>query len=167
MKPSASLTPLFINDQTLEYVNCFMYLGITLDRKLNFVQHFNETISKLNSKVYLLCKIRPFINTNTATIIYKSYLLSYPEYGSNFFSGLCICHRADRHTSNLSLHCESKVLALEYGRRIIICSFMSKLVRRNPDTLMITIREGNRSASKRLANISFPRSDSFKMSHLY
>lgn len=69
--------------------------------------------------------------------------------------------------SNFSLHCKSKVLPLNHGRKITICSFMFKSIRRYPDTLMNPIREGNRSNSTRLAIVPFPRSDRFKKSIAY
>lgn len=54
---------LFINDIALDFVENYTYLGIKLDRQLNFKQHFSTLMSNLQYKILLLCKIRPLIRS--------------------------------------------------------------------------------------------------------
>lgn len=102
---------------SINYYYGSINLGLVLDRRLNFHKHFHDIMSNLNHKLYVLCKIRPFINTEIiAVLLYKTHLLSYLEYGAIFFIGLpvhlmwkiqrfrnkvsCICHKADGYTTN-------------------------------------------------------------------
>lgn len=175
-----NLPSLHINMQRLEYVEDFKYLGITLDRRLNFQKHFHDTMLNLNHKLYVLCKVRPFINTEIAVLLYKSHLLSFLEYGTIFFVGLPIylkcklqrfqnkvlrvCHKADRYTTNLALHLASKIAPLEARRKVKICNYMFKQTRQTPEILTIPVRHGNRSSLKRLVKVPLPRNDRFKKS---
>lgn len=150
-----------IDNRDLEYVDRFKYLGILLDRRLNFRLHHREIMKRLNDKIFLLCKIRKFINTFTAVIIFKSYILSYLEYGTIFLDciplnlknkrqrlqikSLRVCHLRDRHMSNFELHQVSRVLPLRIRRKMSICSLMFRKVHENPAILYIPGRLGNRS----------------------
>lgn len=99
LKPLADLPDLYIKSQKLDYVNSFKYLGIALLRKLFFQQHFNETMSTLNSKIFLLCKIRNFLTVEQRfyfTKVTYCHILSTVEYGSSFlFLSTCprYCHK--------------------------------------------------------------------------
>ena len=72
----------------LEFVTKFSYLGIVIDRKLQFNDHIKNSIKQAGHKVYILSKIRQYINKKTALIIFKSIILPYMEYG-NIFHGTC------------------------------------------------------------------------------
>lgn len=172
-----------INKKQISYVENYCYLGIKLDVNLNFKYHFNNLMTVLQHKVLLLCKIRPFIDSRTSVIIYKSHMLSYIEYGSVFLNGLplnllnklqrvqnkClrICHYADKRTSNFELHLASKILPLMLRRKIAIGNFFFKKIRESPEMLSEPVRQGNRSCCKRMIKLSFPRTNKFKFSMSY
>ena len=50
-------------------------LGVTLDRKLNFVAHVSEQIKKACAKAYALRRIRRFIPLDVMCRLYKAYIL--------------------------------------------------------------------------------------------
>lgn len=140
-------------------------------------------MSNLQHKILLLCKIRPFIDTHTSILIYKSHLLSYLEYGSIFIDCLplnllqklqriqnkClrICHHVDKTTSNVELHQKSKLLPLKQRRIAAICKFFFKKIRQSPYMLTEPVRKGNRSSFKRLIKLPIPKKNRFKSSLSY
>lgn len=115
-----------INDLSIEFVDCFTYLGVTFDKHGNFMQHYTNVINKFKQKIHLFCSIRSLIDPKTAVILYKSHLLSFLEYGSIFVDGLSlqcrvklqrlqnsclrVCYKSDGYTSNFDLHKTSNLL---------------------------------------------------------
>lgn len=132
----------------------------------------------MQHKILLLCKIRPYIDTRTSVLIYKSHLLSYLEYGSIFLDRLplyllhklqrvqnkClrICHHVDKTTFNVELHRKSKLLPLKQRRTSAICKYFLKKIRQSPSMLMEPVRKRNRSSYKRLIRLPKPRKNKFK-----
>ena len=53
-------TPLVINNETVEIVHTYKYLGFTVDDKLNWHEHCNELIKKINKRMYFLRKLKSF-----------------------------------------------------------------------------------------------------------
>ena len=49
-------TPLVINNETVEIVQTYKYPGFTVDDKLNWHEHCNELIKKINKSMYFLRK---------------------------------------------------------------------------------------------------------------
>ena len=74
------------NGVQIEFVKNYSYLGIVLDNKLQFNDHIKNNIKKAGHKVYMLSRVRQYVNTNTALTIFKSMILPYTEYG-NIFNG--------------------------------------------------------------------------------
>ena len=73
-----------INGTALQYVHNFHYLGVKLDDKLNFEAHANECIKMVSYKLYLLTKIRGYIDKEQAITIFKSKIIPYFDYGDIF-----------------------------------------------------------------------------------
>lgn len=182
-KNTSNLCKLKINDRNLEYVDRIVYLGILLDRHLNFMLHYDGIMRRLNDKIYLLCKIRRYVNTYTATTIFKSYILSFLEYGSMFLEGLPIscenklqrlqnkclhvCHRSGRFTSNFELHTRSRVLPLRLRRKMGTCLMMYKKIKADPKIIYKPNRIGNRSGGTLIVKEPKPNRESFKKSISY
>lgn len=156
------------------------YVWDKLDVKLTFHNHFQNIMSRLNHKMILLSKLRAYVDSRTALIMYKAHLLSLVEYGSIFINNLpvhylnklqrvqnrClrICFLADKMTSNVSLHMKSKLLPL---RQQAICKFVCKKIRFSPSILSEPVRKGNRSSFKRLTKLPMPKSNRFRNSLSY
>lgn len=182
-KKIENCTTVTINGKQLCYVDNYCYLGIKLDVNYNFKYHYNSLMTVMQDKILLLCKIRPYIDSRTAVIIYKSHMLSYLEYGSIFLDGLplnllsklqrlqnkClrICHHADKSTSNVDLHFASKLLPLRLRRKSAVSKFFVKKVRQSPELLSEPVRKGNRSSHNRNIKLLLPRTNKFKYSLSY
>ena len=63
-------------------VENYVYLGVNIDKKLNFEKCINGTISRVNGRLITLARIRKLINDETALIIYKQTILPILDYVS-------------------------------------------------------------------------------------
>ena len=77
---SVSLNKIKVGDQELENVASYHYLGIDLDKQLNFEKMVDSTFNKANRKLYLLKRIRPFITSSVANRVYKAHILPILDY---------------------------------------------------------------------------------------
>ena len=66
-----------INNTSVERVDCFKYLGLHIDSKLNFNTHVNGVIRKCKQRMYLLRKLKSFdVSKKILSLIYKSLIES-------------------------------------------------------------------------------------------
>ena len=71
------LTPLFIKDEEVEQVETYKYLGVTMDKNLDWNAHSMTVWKKLNTRLYLLKKLNSFHVDNTLLgLFYKSIIES-------------------------------------------------------------------------------------------
>lgn len=70
-----------LNDVTLEYVNKTMFLGLTIDSKLQWGPHILCLTKKLSSAAFAVRKIRDLTDVKTARLIYFSNFHSHMSYG--------------------------------------------------------------------------------------
>ena len=73
-----------LNNQILEKVCSYKYLGFTLDKYLNFNRHIKEMKQLVTHKLYLLSKIRKY---DACIIIFKTMIPSLFEYGDLVYIG--------------------------------------------------------------------------------
>ncbi len=71
---------LHINNELVESVKVFKYLGVYLDQSLSFDYHIERVYKKTCSKVGLLKKVRHYIHHSTALTLYKSLVLPHIDY---------------------------------------------------------------------------------------
>ena len=69
---------LIINNELLQIVPTYKYLGVNLDQTLNFKYNLEQLISNITFKLYLFSKIRRFLNEKCALTVYK--IMSMPFY---------------------------------------------------------------------------------------
>jgi hypothetical protein len=74
-------TKIFLNNECLEMVDKALFLGITLDRSLQWSPHIAVLARKLSSAAYAIRKIRQLTNVETARLVYYSYFHSVMTYG--------------------------------------------------------------------------------------
>ena len=67
---------LSLNNQILDQVCAYKYLGLTLDEHLNFNKHVSELKHLISRKLYLLSKIRRYITVEASITISKTMILS-------------------------------------------------------------------------------------------
>ena len=69
------------NDKEIEQVEQFKYLGIIIDRKLNWKAHVQSIISKLSRTLGILYKVRYFLNKKLLLLLLNSLFLSHIRFG--------------------------------------------------------------------------------------
>ena len=88
MQKKALFPDLEISGTKLQYVRQFNYLGVKLDNRLTFETHASECIRLVSHKLFLLAKIRKYIDKKQALTIYKSKIMPHCDYGDIFLLGL-------------------------------------------------------------------------------
>ena len=70
------------NGKKLFQTNSVKYLGIKIDKQLNWREHINEVAIKLNRANAMLYKVREFVSTDTLRSIYYAIFDSHLNYGN-------------------------------------------------------------------------------------
>ena len=84
----STLEPLLINDQAVEVVNEFKYLGTLIDQKCNFNKNTTFISKKANQRLYLLRKLASFnINSTILENVYRSFVESILTYNITVWYG--------------------------------------------------------------------------------
>ena len=63
------------NFETINYTKSYKYLGLMLNETLNMSEHMKVTMKKARSRVNLLRRIRPLIDADTASLIFKVMII--------------------------------------------------------------------------------------------
>ena len=63
------------NFETINYTKSYKYIGLILNETLNMSEHLKVTMKKARSRVNLLTRIRPLIDADTASLIFKVMIL--------------------------------------------------------------------------------------------
>lgn len=72
---------IILNGEKLEFINQTVFLGITLDEKLQWGPHITSLAGRLSSAAYAVRKIRQLTDVDTARLVYFSYFHSIMSYG--------------------------------------------------------------------------------------
>ncbi|TLM02862.1 hypothetical protein FEC46_18910, partial [Acinetobacter baumannii] len=80
IKPSLNVrqvdSDVIVSEESLELVESTVFLGITVDSKLQWGPHIHKLASKLSSAAYAVKKIRMLTKADTARLVYFSYFHS-------------------------------------------------------------------------------------------
>lgn len=79
-----------INGTTIVQSQVYEYLGVKMDKNLNYAEHLENTLKKASARVKLLSRIRQNINPSTAETIYKMMILPVMLYCNNVYLNLSI-----------------------------------------------------------------------------
>ena len=133
---------LSLNNIPLERVCSYKYLGFILDDHLNFNKHISSMVSTVSHKLYLLSRIRRYLNDQACILIFKTMVLSILEYGNIIYSGtsmnnldkldklfyrglrICVSSNNNRNKNQLCHDC--KISPLENRREVQLMLFMHK-----------------------------------------
>lgn len=74
-------TTIFLNGEKLDLVDETVFLGLTLDRHLQWSPHLSGLAGRLSSAAYAVRRIRQYTNVETARLVYFSYFHSILSYG--------------------------------------------------------------------------------------
>ena len=129
-----------IDNQAIERVYKYTYLGVILDPILNYDKQISATVARVSGKVKQLRRVREFLNTQAALLVYKNMILPILEYADIFVTAaskenrdklqvlqnraLRTVFQVDRYHSTELLHDEAKLLRLRYRRETHILQFM-------------------------------------------
>ena len=181
-----TLPPLKINIEgvQLRSVSCYKYLGVTLDGNLNYTKHVNRVISNVALKLKQFRRMRPFLTTRAATMVYKNMLLPMIEYGDVFVTGAslelkrklqvlqnkglrCALNR-DKEAHVDDLHDEAKLWKLKHRRDLHLYNLMF-----DKSKIEVNLRTARRvgaitrASAKKQLKIARPRTEKFRKSLAY
>ena len=181
-----SLPPFDIRfgDAPLLVVQSYKYLGVTLDPQLNYNLHVSRVISSVASKLKQFQRMRSFLNTKAALMVYKNMLLPILEYGDIFIvaasaenhkrlqtlqnKGLRCALKKDLDVSSDTLHADANLLKLKYRREQHLLNFMFDKAQSTDNLKGKTVSTiKTRSQKKKLLSLKRPRTEKFKKSLAY
>ena len=129
-----------INNENIQTVPTYKYLGLNLDQTLNFKYHLGIIINNISFKLYLFSKIRRFLNEKAAIIVYKTMILPFYDYCDVVFAfsgvpelkkldrrhirGMRICLDNGHNMDENELFIECKISNLENRRKVHIRNFL-------------------------------------------
>lgn len=170
-----------INNEALEQVDNYTYLGIRMDAHLTMKNHLEFLYRAALPMVYSLASIRKFIGVDTAILIFKAHILSRLEYGSTLCVGannlyldrlqklvnksLRICFHLPRDANVFKMHSKAKVLPLKIRRNKALLKLMfNRTTSIQNDMSLSPIRRQTRSNTVPKLHIPFPRTEAFRRS---
>ena len=130
--------------EELHVVECYKYLGLSIDRGLTFEQAYKDVNQKVNSRLFKFSKLRENMTHKVAILLYKTMIMSLFDYACFAYEGcnkdnllklqrlqnrgLGICFRKNRgvKTNVDDMHTSSGVPKLERRRQELLLSLMYK-----------------------------------------
>ena len=70
------------NHNSVKQVPFQKHLGMYLDTKLNFQEHLNNLLSKINKTMVLLRKLQAFLRRQSLVTVYKAFIRPHLQYGN-------------------------------------------------------------------------------------
>ena len=78
---SRNIEPIFlINGETLQNSNCEKLLGVKIDNHLSWNSQIDQVCSNISSRLFLLSKIKKFLNLESRKLFYTGYILPLIDY---------------------------------------------------------------------------------------
>ena len=81
-------------------VDSFVYLGVNVDKNLNFEKFLSATIQKVNGRLVTLARIHKLVDVRTCLLIYKQTILPILDYAQ--FWLIPVEHAYDRKITTLA-----------------------------------------------------------------
>ena len=171
-------------DIPIQAVTSYKYLGITLDSQLNYGLHVSRVIGSVIGKLKQFQRMRGFLSTKAALMVYKGMILPIIEYGDIFLASASVENRKrlqilqnkglrcalnkGMEAGSEELHSEANLLKLKYRREQHILNYMYDVVQiesNHKAPSKLTIR--TRSQKKTLLKIKRPYTEKYKNSLSY
>ena len=129
-----SPAPFKAGNSEIMFVRKYCYLGCIIDDELTMLHEYKAVYRKAERKIFMLGKLRYFVDSNTALLIYKQAILPFFEYGGfillscnngrkkdlqilqNNALRMCLRYKLADRVSEMRLHTESKLQSLEQRR---------------------------------------------------
>ena len=126
----------------LQQVPSYRYLGVTLDATLSFKQHLAGVTRTVSHKVYVLSRVRKFLTTRTAMMVYKSMIMPYFDYADIVYEkapgvdlekiqrlqnrALKVCLKVGKFEETEVIHRRAKIPLLSNRRKEHLLNYMYK-----------------------------------------
>ena len=168
----------------LKTVPTYKYLGVTLDTQLNYNKHVKKIIANVTGKLKQFRRMRFFLDTKAATMVYKNMILPLMEYGDIFLVGTSATNRKrlqvlqnkglrcalnkGKFTDSDELHVDASLLQLKHRRELHMLNYMYDMAQIKGN-LRKCRTEGvrTRSDDKKLVRIRKPRTEKYRKSLAY
>ena len=126
--------PFNAGNRSITFVNRFCYLGCIIDNKMSMVPEYKAVYRKVEHKIFLLGKLRYFIDKRAALLVYKQAILPFLDYAGfiliscgkgqkkdiqilqNNALRMCLRYRIVDHVTIDQLHREANLQSLEQRR---------------------------------------------------
>ena len=136
------------NNCQIDYITQYDYLGTIFDSEMSLLPLYKRTLKLVSNKIFLLRKIRKYIDYNTAISIYKQTILPIFDYSGFLLMSLTKGQQSELQTmqndvlrfaknvrikdmvSRIELHKEAKILSLSQRREKQLLTLMYKLSRK-------------------------------------
>ena len=133
------------NNCQIDFINQYDYLGTIFDSEMSLLPLYSRTIKIASNKIFLLRKIRKYIDYNTAVSIYKQTILPIFDYSGFLLMSLTKGQQSELQTmqndvlrfaknvrikdmvSRIDLHKEANILSLCQRREKQLLTLMYKL----------------------------------------
>ena len=172
---------LLMQNSKLDKVSSYNYLGVQLDMNLTYHKYLQGCVQRATHKIYMLSKIRRYIDFNTAITINKTMILPVMEYGDIAYDNsdtklldklqvlqnraLRVCINRQEHVPTVLLHQECKIAKLEVRRIAHLRMFMFK---QKNNVMIVNRREVNTRAHDALLFTLFrPNNEKYKRNIYY
>ena len=80
---------LYIGNKLVQQVNNHKMLGIYLDSELNWQAHINNLTKRLSKNVFLLSKLKKYVDTKCLKLFFDAHVMSHINYSSTVWDGCC------------------------------------------------------------------------------
>ena len=84
-----------IENNRIKRVTSAKSLGVTVDERLSWDKHIDEKFKKIAAAIGALKRVRPFISTASATLIYQALIQPHFDYCSSVWDG-CSAKLSDK-----------------------------------------------------------------------
>ena len=174
---------ILLEGETIEDVPVYTYLGVVMDRQVNFEAHAKKLIDRTAAKLVQMRKMRRFITRQAAIMVYKNMILPVLEYGNIFLSATNLetrkkmqvlqnkalrCALLEDNFSNVSdLHCAARLNKLKHRRDRQVLLFMYPLAQVSENLKKKCVGVRTRSSQKKSMKVKKPNTERFKRSVVY
>ena len=176
------LPPLFINNHQVEEVDSHKVLGVTIDNNLSWTSHLSVLSKTVSKKVYMLTKIKHFLNLHARKLFFHAHIQSIIDYASTVWdsaSANTIKHLNSLHKRALKLvllksnsltfadYKRLDILPLKYRLQYNKGVMMHKIISGCAPSSLISSFKLSHSHHSRKLYVQIPRIDLFKGSLTY
>ena len=111
------------NDTILDDVECEKLLGVTIDNTLSWSQHICSMVSKISSRIGLMCRLRTYLPREGLIMYYNGYILPLFDYcciiwGEASDSNIDKIYKLQKRAARVILNAKYDVPSLELFKKL-------------------------------------------------